>query len=157
MKGLQMLFIDRRILLIAAMILLVGVAGCGDDQKTAGKDAKGKAPQAVDNAVTHSKQEQYKFLKELAQHWNSLKGDVDQLQDKLVKKSKQAGEKASAHWEAISAEIKVKQEAVGNAFEELSQSSGDAYEKAKKKLEAALAELKAAYEKAAAELQKKTG
>ncbi len=141
-------------LMIGAMLLALAASGCGDDSETTMKDVKENAKKAVNSAVDYSQEQKDKFMQEVGRHWDSLKGDVDQLQDKLVKKSDEAGEKASAHWEAISAELKVKQDAVSKAYDELGQASGDAYEKAKTKLEAALADLKAAYEKAAAELQK---
>jgi ElaB/YqjD/DUF883 family membrane-anchored ribosome-binding protein len=154
MKGFHMFLSFIRVLLAAAILAAALASGCGDDSETSMKDVKESAEKAVNTAMDYSKEQKEKFMQEIGQHWNSVKGDVDQLQDKLVAKGEEAGEKASAHWEAINAGLKAKQEAVSQAYDELSQASGDAYDKAKKKLEAALAELKAAYEKAAAELQK---
>jgi hypothetical protein len=147
----------RHLVLAAALLSAAYAPGCGDDSETTIKDVKQSAQKAVDTAMDYSKEQKEKFMKEVGRHWDSLKADVDQLQDKLVAKGEKAGEQASAHWEAINADLKAKQKAVSQAYDELSQASGDAYDKAKIKLEEALAELKAAYEKAVAELQKKTG
>lgn len=143
------------LLLIAVMLLAVSVAGCGDDNdKTTMKEVKESAQKALDTAVDYSQEQKAKFMKEISQHWDSLRANIDQLQEKLAKKRREAGEQAENHWKAIMADLKNKQEAVKQAYEELSDASGKAYAAAKKKLEAAMADLKSAYEKAAAELQK---
>lgn len=154
-KGPLMRGLFKGFLLMAAMLLAISALGCGEDnEKTTIQDVKESAKKALDTAVDYSQEQKAKFMKEVGQHWDSLRADIDQLQDKLAKKKEQAGEQAKARWKAIKADLQEKQEAVKQAYEELSDASGEAYAAAKKKLEAAMADLKAAYENAAAELQK---
>jgi len=147
-----MTYKSRFLFLTVIMFIFTLAAACGDNGDTTAKDVKKDAAQAVDTAMKYSKEQKDKFVKEAGQHWDSLKANIEQLQQKVDEHMAEAGDKASLEWKEIKEDLRMKQEKVNRSYDDLKNASGETYEAAKKKLEDALAELKAAYEKAASKL-----
>ncbi|KMY67488.1 hypothetical protein AAU61_11710 [Desulfocarbo indianensis] len=147
-----MTFKSRLLFLTVIMFVFALAAACGDNGDTTAKDVKKDAAQAVDTAVQYTKEQKEKFVKEAGQHWDSLKANVEQLQEKVDEHMAKAGDKASQEWKEIKEELRMKEETVNRCYGDLKKASGETYEAAKQKLEDALADLKAAYEKAASKL-----
>ncbi|MCF8032965.1 MAG: hypothetical protein K9K66_12220 [Desulfarculaceae bacterium] len=139
-------------LAVMAMMLVLGLAlaGCsnGDDQKMTAEKVKKEAKEAVDAAVTYTKQKHQEFMEKAKVQYQELQQETTQLMEQAQEEASQGQEKAKE----LMADIRAKQKVAEEKWQAFKDATADAYDKAKAELEEALKNLQEAYQKAKAEL-----
>ena len=137
--------------LVALVVLgALALAGCGsgEDQKVTAQQVKKEAKEAVNTAVTYSKQKQDELIAQAQAQYQELEKETSQLMDKAKEKATAGQDKAKE----VLADLQKQQAVVQEKLKAMQSASGKAWEKAKVELEEALQNLKQAYQKAKAEL-----
>ncbi|MCF8041487.1 MAG: hypothetical protein K9K65_07020 [Desulfarculaceae bacterium] len=134
-----------------AVAALFTVAGCSgdDEQKVTAEQVKKEAKEAVDTAMTYSKQKKDEFMAQVNQQYDSLK----QQSDELMQKAKEQAAAGKEQAKQVLADLQAKQKAVSDKMVAMKEAGGEAWTKAKPELEKAMKNLQEAYNKAKAELQ----
>lgn len=137
-------------LVALAVLGALALAGCGsgDDQKVTAQQVKKEAKEAVNTAVTYSKQKQDELIAQAQAQYQELEKETSQLMEKAKEKATAGQDKAKE----VLADLQKQQAVVQEKLKAMQSASGKAWEKAKVELEEALQNLKQAYQKAKAEL-----
>ena len=141
-------------LVALALLAALALAGCGgdEDNKVTLDEVKKQAKEAVDAAVTYSKQKQEELMAKAKVQYQDLSQQSAELMAKAKQKAAQGSAQVQAQAQAALDDLQKQQAVVQEKMRALKESSGQAWEKAKVELEEALQNLKEAYAKAKAEL-----
>ena len=87
--------------LVALVVLgALALAGCGsgEDQKVTAQQVKKEAKEAVNTAVTYSKQKQDELIAQAQAQYQELEKETSQLMDKAKEKATAGQDKAKESW-----------------------------------------------------------
>ena len=142
---------------LLAIILLLALAGCGENEQTQSKpasvskeDVKQEAKEAYDATKTYTQEQLLAFREQTEARIAEYGKEIDQLQAKAEKMGGDAKAKAEQQLTAL----RQKRDAVSEKMKELGSSSEGAWEQIKSGIEAALEDLGITYKKVAAEFGK---
>ena len=142
---------------LLAIMLLLALAGCGENEQTQSKpasvskeDVKKEAKEAYDATKAYTQEQIQAFREQTDTKLTEYKNKIDQLQAEAEKLGGDAKTKA----EQQLTELRKKRDEVSAKLKEMSSSSGKAWEQMKSGIDAAMDDLSNAYKKAAAEFGK---